>query len=106
MQRLTLVLVLATACGGGNSPAAEPSAPVSPPANVTGLISEVRFEGEEVVGFVVEAREESYDLLIDPEYDYGFNLKHLEKHRVDELPVFVEISVQEGTLYAHEILDA
>lgn len=102
MRWLTLVLALAAACGGEATPSEDPA----PPANVTGLITEVTFQGDEVVAFVVQAREDTYELLIDPEYDYGFNLVHLEKHREKELPVHVEISLQSGELYAHEILDA
>ncbi|MGH2693025.1 MAG: hypothetical protein ACRDHM_11075 [Actinomycetota bacterium] len=104
MRRLFLILILATACGGEATPAATSSSP--PPTEVTGLITEVRFEGDEVVAFVVEAREDSYDLSIDPEYDYGFNLRHLEKHRAMKLPVYVELALRDGTLYAHAILDA
>lgn len=106
MLRLTLILtlILAAACGGEATPSADPS--TSPPGQVTGLITEVRFDGDEGVGFVVEARDASHDLLIDPEYDYGFNLRHLEEHRTMELPVHVEIASLEGRLYAHEILDA
>lgn len=102
MHRAALILALIAACGGDATPAATPS----PPERVTGLITEVRFEGEEVVSFVVEAREGSYDLLIDPEYDYGFNLRHLEVHRVQELPVHVELAERDGALYANEVLDA
>ena len=101
MRRPILILILAASCGGEATPVADPS-----PGRVTGLITEVRFDGDEVVSFVLETRDESHDLLIDPEYDYGFNLRHLEVHRKQELPVHVEIVPVEGSLYAHEVLDA
>jgi hypothetical protein len=101
MRRPVLILILAASCGGAAAPVADPS-----PGRVTGLITEVRFDGDEVVSFVLETRDESHDLLIDPEYDYGFNLRHLEVHRQQELPVHVEIVPVEGALYAHEVLDA
>ena len=104
MRRLILILTLAASCSGEAAPAADPSGP--PPGRVTGLIAEVRFDGDEVVSFVLETRDESHDLLIDPEYDYGFNLRHLETHRKQELPVHVEMVLLEGALHAHEILDA
>ena len=101
MRRLVLILILAASCGGEATPEADPS-----PGRVTGLIAEVRFDGDEVVSFVLETRDQSHDLLIDPEYDYGFNLRHLETHRKQELPVHVEMVLLEGALHAHEILDA
>jgi len=104
MRRLVLILILAASCGGEATPEADPAGP--PSGRVTGLITEVRFDGDEVVSFVLETRDGSHDLLIDPEYDYGFNLKHLEVHRKQELPVHVEIVPVEDALYAHEILDA
>jgi hypothetical protein len=101
MRRLTLILILAASCGSEATPVTDPS-----PGRLTGLITEVRFDGDDVVSFVLETRDESHDLLVDPEYDYGFNLRHLEVHRKQELPVHVEIVSVEGALYAHEVLDA
>ena len=98
---LVLVMALAPGCGGESAPAA-PEAP----ANVTGLITEVRLEGGRIGGFLLESGGESYDLLIDPEFEYGFDLEHLELHRAQKLPVSVDIARRGGKLYAHAVHDA
>jgi hypothetical protein len=99
---LLAALLLLGAC-------AEPTindGPAPPPDQVTGLITQIEFEGDRLTNFVIEARGATYDILIDPERDYGFNLKHLEVHRADELPVLVELESRGGDLYAVSILDA
>ena len=106
VRYLTLILSLAVACGGQASPAATEAPPAPVPDNLTGLISEIRYEGDKMSAFVVETRKDSYDLLIDPGFDYGFNLKHLEKHKAQSLPVTVEVVTREGMAYAHDIFDA
>jgi hypothetical protein len=56
--------------------------------------------------FEVETAGDTYEILIDPELDYGFNLRHLDVHREQELPVIVDVEVRGGELYAASILDA
>jgi len=104
--RSLLVIVLATTVSCGS---AEPSADPSPspaPSEVTGLITETIYEGEQMTSFVVESREGSVEILIDLERDYGFNLKHLDLHRDQELPVQVPVESRDGRLYAVDVLDA
>jgi len=101
---LLLVVVLSASCGSAD-PAAEPSS-TPPPTQVIGLITGLEYEGDQLVSMSVESRDDSYDILIDPEFDYGFNLKHLESHRTDELPVAVDIDARDDGLYAVGILDA
>ena len=100
---LLSLLILAVGCSAEPG-ATSPSAP--PPDQVTGVITDLRFEGDDLVSFVVEARDSTYEILIDPERDYGFNLKHLTVHQEDQLPVLVELESRDGDLYAVEILDA
>ena len=70
------------------------------------MITDLTYDGDQLASFVVESPAGSFDILIDPEHDYGFNLKHLEQHRTKELPVQVFLEVRDGGLYAADILDA
>jgi hypothetical protein len=82
---------------------AEPEAP----AEVTGLITAIeRSDRGPITAFTVAAGGERYDIRIDRERDYGFDLEHLEEHRLQELPVQVTLEEREDGLYAVEILDA
>ena len=103
MQRWFLVLMLTlTACADPN---AQPDYP--PPEQVTGLITEITYVESRIVAFDVETRMgATVDVLIDPDRDYGFNLKHLEEHERDELPVSVDLEAKGERLYAVEIADA
>jgi hypothetical protein len=96
-------LVLLTACAGEASPNAEPT---PAPQKVTGLITELRSEGGRFVSMVIETRQATHEILIDPARDYGFGLDHLQVHADDRLPVFVEVEERDGALYAVSILDA
>ena len=96
--------IFLAACGGAGEGMSERPSP--PPEQVTGVITEMRFDGERVVGFEVETVARSFEILIDPERDYGFNLKHLEVHRDQQLPVQVDLESRDGKLYAVDILDA
>ena len=88
-------------------PAPDPSlSPSPPPSEVTGLITKLTYDGEQLTSFVVESGESSVEILIDPEHDYGFNLDHLEQHRDKEQPVLVTIDARGEALYAVEINDA
>jgi hypothetical protein len=102
-----ILLVIALAAGVSCS-SAEPSGtgPGAAPTQVTGLITELTYEGEQMTSLVVESREGSVEILIDPEYDYGFNLDHLEKHRTKGQPVQVALESRDDGLYAVDILDA
>jgi hypothetical protein len=93
---LSLAVVAAVACG---SPAA--------PTEVTGPISEIgRNDEGAITSFTVEEVGTSYRIRIDRTRDYGFDLEHLEAHRVKRLPVRVTLDDRDGTLFAVEILDA
>jgi hypothetical protein len=94
---LALPILLGLACS------AEPETP----ARVTGLITAIeQSDRGPITGFTVAADGERYDIRIDPERDYGFDLQHLEEHLAQELPVHVTLEDREDGLYAVEILDA
>lgn len=103
-QALALAALLLVGCS--EPPMLVGRSPEPPPTQVTGLISETSYEGEQMTSFVVETRDDAFEILIDPGYDYGFNLKHLEQHRTKELPVQVALESRDGGLYAVDILDA
>jgi hypothetical protein len=45
-------------------------------------------------------------ILIDERIDYGFDLRHLEQHRTQALPVSVEVEERNGQKVARKIYDA
>ncbi len=101
------VFLLAGGCGDDGS-SSDGARGTEAPSRVTGLIVSLEETGGEISSFVVrdEATEEEYEILIDPEFDYGFNLNHLIEHEEGELPVEVGLESRDGKLYATEILDA
>jgi hypothetical protein len=101
---VSCVLVALVACGGDEP---ETSSPEIPPSEVTGVVIEVSSAGlGRVENFVVKDGDDTYEILIDPEADYGFNLDHLHEHRATGDPVRVELKERNGDLYAQSILDA
>ena len=97
---LALILALSVGCG-----AAEPA---EAPSRIDGLIVAIeRDDAGEIREFTVETREEErYEVAVDPERNYGFDLEHLEVHRQQALPVLVRLEDRGDVLYAVEILDA
>jgi len=86
------------ACGND-----EPEAP----AAVTGVVIEVSSAGlGRVESLVVKDGDDTFEILIDPDVDYGFNLDHLHEHRATGDPVRVELEERDGDLYAQSIDDA
>jgi hypothetical protein len=94
---LALTILLAPACSS------EPEAP----AEVTGMITAIeQSDRGPITGFTVDAEGHRYDIRIDRERDYGFDLEHLEEHRAQELPVRVTLEERDDGLYAVAIEDA
>jgi hypothetical protein len=93
---LSLAVVAAVACGTTEAP-----------TEVTGPITAIgRNDAGTITSFTVEEIGTPYRIRIDPTRDYGFDLEHLEVHRVQRLPVRVTLDDRDGTLVAVEILDA
>lgn len=99
---MAVAAVLAgTAACGDTSPAEET------PPEVTGLITAVgRDDRGAIRTFTIDQDGTRYRIHIDPGHDYGFDLEHLEEHRMDRLPVRVTVEDRGETPVAVEILDA
>ena len=95
---LAAVLLAGVACGSDGDPA---------PRQVTGVITEItRGTGGQIQSFAVRRGDQSVEIQVDRQRDYGFDLEHLEVHRRSNWPVMVRLEQRDGTLYAVEILDA
>jgi hypothetical protein len=100
---LCCLLLLGVACGGddGDAPEAEV------PSEVTGVILDVESEGVgEVTSFELKDGDETYEIFIADDVDYGFNLGHLSEHLTTGDPVRVPLEERDGKLYALSIDDA
>jgi hypothetical protein len=97
---ISLALAVVVACGATGEPPSSPD-------QVTGLITSIGRRGDgSIQSFTVDQGGRAYEIRIDPGRNYGFDLEHLEVHRVDRLPVRVRLSERRGALFATEILDA
>lgn len=59
----------------------------------------------EVQSFTVKDGDETYEVLVDSERDYGFPVSHLSEHIASADPVRVELEQRNGRLYAVTIED-
>ena len=101
----------AVACGGGGAeePRSSTTAASQTPAPtmLEGVITEVLPpDAGDVTGFALDADGTDYDILIDPEHDYGFDLGHLRDHRDTGDPVVCQLDPRPDGLYALTIEDA
>ena len=115
MRKLIVVLLsclalLGTACGGDDAEepnAAEHVAAEDAPDEVTGVLLDVESEGVgEVTSFTLKEGDDTYEIFIAEDVDYGFNLGHLSEHLTSGDPVRVPLEVRDGKLYALSIDDA
>jgi hypothetical protein len=99
-------LLLAAACGGDDE--STPEASVSgAPDNLTGVILAVDSEGlQDVNSFTLKDGTREFEIFIDDNVDYGFDLGHLREHLRTGDPVHVPLTVIDGKLYAAAIEDA
>jgi hypothetical protein len=103
---LCCVALLGAACGGDDEPEV-PSEVANAPDQVTGVLLDVDSESlEEITGFTLKDGDATYEILIDENVDYGFNLGHLREHLRTGDPVTVPLVVRDGKLYAAAIDDA
>jgi hypothetical protein len=91
---LAIALVLA-ACGGNGSEDDE----------LIGLIVDVRGRGNNISSFMLQSGDETYEIRIAPDVDYGFQLGHLRAHASMLYPVRCKLERRQGRLYALEIAD-
>lgn len=104
-------LALGAACGGDEveEPAAhgEHVAAADAPDEVTGVLLDVESEGVgEITSFVLKDGDETYEIFIAEDVDYGFDLGHLTEHLTAGDPVRVPLEVRDDKLYAVSIDDA
>ena len=101
---LSLALVVAlSACSddGGGVPASDA------PGEVTGVLTDIESASiGDVQGFTLKDGNKTYEILIDDEVEYGFDLGHLQEHLSGSLPVRVELEERDGAIYAVTIDDA
>ena len=102
-----LIALVFAACGDDKAPS-NAGRPAEVPDEVTGLISAIEaHKGKHVIAFTLESDgDETYDISIAADVDYGFNLTHLFEHQNGELPISVTLEERSGTLYALAIEDA
>lgn len=107
---LTCIALLGASCGGDDPEepsAAEPVAAEDAPDEVTGVLLDVESKGVgEVTSFVLKEGDDTYEIFIADDVDYGFNLGHLNEHLTSGDPVRVPLEVRDGKLYALSIDDA
>jgi hypothetical protein len=93
---LAVVVAVLAGCGGGGDDSNE----------LTGLIIDVRGRGNDIRSFTLRSGDQTYDIRIAPEVDYGFRLGHLRTHQSSLFPVRCKFERRQGRLYALEIVDA
>jgi hypothetical protein len=107
MERSALRLVavaLTLALAGGACSSEEPP---DAPDQVTGVLTDVESFGiGDIRGFTIKDGSDTFEINIDPEVEYGFDLGHLQEHLSGSLPVTVELEERDGVLYALSIEDA
>ncbi|HET6771497.1 MAG TPA: hypothetical protein VFH75_07650 [Actinomycetota bacterium] len=102
MQRRVVALTLLLNLGSFACAEEQPATP----STLTGVITRVAEAGGEVASFDLAAGEKSYEILIDPGRDYGFDLNHLYEHESTGDPVRVRLRAEDETLFALQIDDA
>ena len=100
---LALATAILVACGGGGGSTDTP--PPAPP-EVTGVILEITRDEGRVASFVLLAGDSEYEIQLDPERDYGFDLEHLEEHRTTKDPVRVQTERRGEAAVALSVDDA
>ncbi|MDQ4057583.1 MAG: hypothetical protein M3124_00495 [Actinomycetota bacterium] len=60
----------------------------------------------EVTSIELKQGDETYEILIDPEIDYDYNLGHISEHLSSGAPLRVEVEERDGELFATSISDA
>jgi len=77
------------------------------PDEITGPVVKVDAKSlGEVTGIELKQGDETYEILIDPEIDYDYNLGHISEHLSSGAPLRVEVEERDGKLFATSISDA
>jgi hypothetical protein len=103
---LSCLAFLGAACGGDDEPPA-PAPAEDAPAEVTGVLLDVDSNGvDDVQSFTLKDGDDTYEIFIADDVDYGFPLGHLSEHLTSGDPVKVPLEERDGKLYALSIDDA
>jgi len=98
---LSAALLGASACGGGSGENRKGA-----PSEVTGVILFLETNAaREVTGFTLEEADETFEISIADDVDYGFALSHLNAHVSAADPVRCRVEKRGGRLYALSIED-
>lgn len=77
------------------------------PGEVTGVLTDIESASVgDVQGFTLKDGDKTYEILIDGDVEYGFDLGHLQEHLSGSLPVTVTLEERDGALYALSVDDA
>ena len=77
------------------------------PSEVTGVIVSIDpEEGEPEALTVRDEDDQSHEIEIADDIDYGFDLQHLHEHRTTADPVIITVEERDGRLVATSIEDA
>ena len=110
MRVLIALLCCASFLGagcGGDDPATPAAEQREVPSEVTGVLLDVESEGvDEVVSFTLKDEDETYEIFLADDVEYGFALGHLSEHLSTGDPVKVPLEERDGKLYALSIDDA
>ena len=103
MRYLFTCLLLAAlplvACGSNDAPAAAPD-------RIEGVIVAIDSAAiDDVNGFTIKDGDQTYEIHIASDVDYGFPLGHLQEHVQTADPVAVDLETRDGLLYALTIED-
>ncbi len=60
----------------------------------------------DVESIEIKQGDETFEILIDPEVDYDYNLGHISEHLSSGAPLRVEVEERDGELFATSISDA
>jgi hypothetical protein len=97
---------LGAACSGDDEPPA-PAPAEDAPSEVTGVLLDVDSNGvDDVQSFTLKDGDDTYEIFIADDVDYGFPLGHLSEHLTSGDPVNVPLEERDGKLYALSIDDA
>lgn len=96
---VSALIGVAASCGGS-----APSRQV--PSQATGVIVRIENVGASVRSFTLDSDQGELQILVAPDVDYGFDLRHLHLHKTLRAPVRCMLQERDGKLYALSILDA
>ena len=103
MRRPAVLLILLSlslaGCGGSDEPSGKPD-------RVEGVIVSIDSDAiDDVNSFVLKDGDDTYELFIADDVDYGFPLGHLQEHIQSSAPVACDVEERDGKLFALTIED-